>query len=119
MNSIIVLILAAIVISIVAAISIILISRKLIKRLMIKRIMKKYQPVERLSNCCAAKPLGETYTDEDGVTSGTCSRCKDGAVFMTFEQIEAEDAEICGECEQQRPGDDRVAAGMKCGPCSY
>ena len=64
MNSIIVLILAAIVISIVAAISIILISRKLIKRLMIKRIMKKYQPVERLSNCCAAKPLGETYTDE-------------------------------------------------------
>ncbi len=26
---------------------------------------------------------------------------------------------ICGECEEHRPDDARVAAGMKCGQCQY
>jgi predicted metal-binding protein len=27
--------------------------------------------------------------------------------------------DICGECGQSRPGDERVSAGLKCGPCAY
>lgn len=26
---------------------------------------------------------------------------------------------VCPECRQDRPDDDRVLAGMKCGPCAY
>ena len=26
---------------------------------------------------------------------------------------------ICGECGEERPDDDRVKAGMKCGFCAY
>ena len=28
------------------------------------------------------------------------------------------DMNICGECGQERPGDERVQAGMKCGICA-
>ena len=40
---------------------------------------------ELLSNCCGAKPDGELDFDEDGV-KGTCSRCKDGALFEETEK---------------------------------
>ncbi len=44
------------------------------------------------SNCCYAPPLGETCTDEEGITSGRCSRCKDGAIFLSAKQVrETED----------------------------
>ena len=40
---------------------------------------------ELLSNCCGAKPDGELDFDEDGV-KGTCSRCKDGALYEETEK---------------------------------
>lgn len=39
------------------------------------------------SNCCYAPPLGETVTDNEGMTTGRCSKCKDGAIFLTEKQI--------------------------------
>lgn len=39
----------------------------------------------------------------------------------TFQEVLEEwriDYEICSECFQTRPGDERIAAGMKCGVCA-
>ena len=43
------------------------------------------------SNCCFARVIGETYRSEDGVVSGRCSRCKEGAVFYTEKQLRNEE----------------------------
>ena len=48
----------------------------------------------RYSNCCSALPLGEIDECEmDGKTYflGRCSHCKDGAEFLTQEEMDAED----------------------------
>lgn len=38
--------------------------------------------------------------------------------FSLFEIQQQRLAELCPECHEQRPDDDRVPE-MKCGPCSY
>ena len=40
-------------------------------------------------------------------------------IFVNELMIQQAEASRCPECENVRPGDDRVAAGMKCGVCSY
>ena len=54
----------------------------------------------KLSLCCGAEPVSET---------DFCSRCRDHTGFE----------EVCPECLEPRSNDDRVEAGMKCGPCAY
>ena len=36
----------------------------------------------RFSNCCGALPIGE-LAEGDGLFTGRCSKCKDGASFFT------------------------------------
>ena len=57
----------------------------------------------KLSVCCGAPGLGQV------AIVGVCCRCRE---FTGFE-------EVCPECLEPRPGDERVEAGMKCGPCAY
>jgi hypothetical protein len=48
---------------------------------------------KRYSNCCGAPVLGEMDSyKEDGHTYylGRCSRCKDGAEFLTQEELDEE-----------------------------
>ena len=54
-----------------------------------------------VSECCGAPFVSET---------DFCSRCHDHA---------GNAVPVCAECGQERPDDDRVLAGMKCGPCAY
>jgi hypothetical protein len=53
-------------------------------------VLKGKEP--RTSNCCGAGPLfGEIYADTlDGrrVYTGRCSKCKDGAEFVTDEEFD-------------------------------
>ena len=56
---------------------------------------------ERVSECCGAPFVSDT---------DFCSRCHDHA---------GNAVPVCAECGQERPDDDRVLAGMKCGPCAY
>ena len=56
---------------------------------------------ERVSECCDAPFVSDT---------DFCSRCHDHA---------GNAVPVCAECGQERPDDDRVLAGMKCGPCAY
>jgi len=64
--------------------------------------------MEFLSVCCDAMPIGELDRDNE---FGFCSKCMDNASFYS-------EATICGECGAIWV-DDRVIAGMKCGPCAY
>ncbi len=40
------------------------------------------------------------------------------STVQSIELLDGDD-DVCPECEQERPDDDRVKAGMKCGPCAY
>jgi hypothetical protein len=51
---------------------------------------------ERLSNCCGARPIGEM----DVNYVGRCSRCREGAIFLTEEENESEIRTICEELSQ-------------------
>ena len=70
---------------------------------------------------------------------GRCVHCKQFHLRTTMTEVEWEQPGVwrlvcvacaewrdalkerwrCGECQQLRPDDARVAAGMKCGPCAY
>ena len=43
---------------------------------------------------------------------------KDGRSWSCLECCVKYD-EICPECQEPKPDDERVAAGMKCGECAY
>lgn len=47
----------------------------------------------RYSNCCGALPLWKMDFDPNAEHKyvGRCSNCKDGAIFMTEDEIEDED----------------------------
>lgn len=55
--------------------------------------MKKF--VKRYSNCCTALPVGEiskySLLGERVIYLGFCSKCKDGAEFLTEKQLEKEE----------------------------
>ena len=53
---------------------------------------------KRTSECCGAELVPDT---------DICRCCREHAAVE------------CPECGQERPDDDRVLAGMKCGPCAY
>lgn len=64
-----------------------------------------------VSNCCSAADIGSI----DGPKSsdlGRCPECFEGCEFI-------DENETCPECGEQRPGDERVEAGMKCSQCTY
>ena len=68
-----------------------------------------------ISECCYCLALDETqcyYDTGVPVYYGRCSKCKEMAVFQNEDTL-------CLECGQPRPDDERVLAGMKCGPCAY
>lgn len=55
------------------------------------------------------------------ILSGCC-----GEAIRLYDELRCSDCgrsvppeEMCPECEEHRPDDDRVAAGMKCGFCAY
>jgi hypothetical protein len=49
------------------------------------------------SNCCFALPFGELYEHnyDSGIAeySGRCSRCKEGAIFLTEEEVRRQELE--------------------------
>jgi hypothetical protein len=70
-------------------------------------IQKKLKHQKLVSNCCGARPDGEV----DKFNTGRCSKCKDGAVFFP-------EGEVCVECGEHRPDDERVKGGMNCRCCT-
>ena len=62
------------------------------------------QPEPTPEDICAANGHGYYGQDESG------PRCYCG---------ENRDHPVCPECGEFKPDDDRVKAGMKCGPCAY
>lgn len=66
--------------------------------------------VVRCQRC--GKFIDLDYNVEDGVV------LPNGIDWSCFNCCEANN-EVCLECGEPKPEDDRVKAGMKCGPCAY
>ena len=73
------------------------------------------------------KPDGHLYDEQDEIAfpRNTFADHNEAETFLTANDIRGTirtaitPTDICQECGQHRPGDDRVKAGMKCGFCAY
>ena len=60
----------------------------------------------------------------DDVAAAKCAYCRgipqeDWLPFWVYDEYDLCTCWVCPECKEQRPGDDRVLEGMKCGQCNY
>ena len=54
---------------------------------------------------------GTMAPKEKGSGEGVCPECMEWSVFIP--------EMVCGECQEPRPEDARVSAGLKCRVCAY
>lgn len=52
-------------------------------------------------------------------TCEVCGGLPSGLPPQVYDDKTECECPVCPECHEKRPDDDRVAAGMKCGPCAY